>query len=236
MSVCPRDAARRRRGVLACAAFAMRKERYAGAPRLPLARAGSNGNVPTLSPAPSDESKGARALSPDSEPRRKKRKRRRRARPALSARSVTPPPRHVLDAAELGAALDFYDDLTDGGFISARVAVQRFPWSHSHREQQAWSAARCLELMPKARAEAEPAVWPVWAAFVNTLATAIMADLSPEFDRVCLCATRAGGDPFLALPLRGYLGWRRRAPRGLCSGDAALERAIISGSQPGSPS
>ena len=111
----------------------------------------------------------------------------------------------------MGAALDFYDELTDGGFISARVAVQRFRWSHSHREQQAWSAARCLELMPKARAETEPTVWPVWAAIVNNLATAMFADLSPEFDRVCLCAARAGGGPLLALPLRGFLGWRRRA-------------------------
>ena len=173
MSVCPRAAAaRRRRGVLARAAYAMRKARYADVPRLPLARAGSIGDVLTLSPAPPDVSQGARARSPDSEPRRKKRRRRRRARPARGAL----PPRHVLDAAELGAA-----------------------------------AARCLELMPKARAEAEPAVWPVWAAYVNTLATVLLADLSPEFDRVCLCAARAGRGPFLALPLRGYLGWRRRA-------------------------
>ena len=92
-----------------------------------------------------------------------------------------------------------------------RVAVQRIPWRLSHREQMACSAARCIALMPKARAEAEPAVWLVWAAYVNTLATALMADLSPEFDRVCLCSTRAGRSPFLALPLRGYLGWRRRA-------------------------
>ena len=109
MSVCHRAAAaRRRRGVLARAAYAMRKERYADAPRLPLARAGSIGSVLTLSPAPSDVSQGARALSSDSEPRRKKRKRRRRVRPARGAL----PPRHVLDAAELGAALDFYDDFT----------------------------------------------------------------------------------------------------------------------------
>ena len=208
MSVCPRAAAaRRRRGVLARAAYAMRKERYADVPRLPLARAGSIGNVLTLSPAPPDVSQGARALSSDSEPRRKKRRRRRRARPARGAL----PPRHVLDAAELGAALDFYDDFTEGGVISVRVAVQRITWRLSHREQMAWSAARCLELMPKARAEAEPAVWPVWAACVNTLATALLADLSPDFDRVCLCAARAGRGPFLALPLRGYLGWRRRA-------------------------
>ena len=106
--------------------------------------------------------------------------------------------------------LVFYDDLTEGGFISAR-AVQRIPWSRSHREHLARSVARCFELMPKARAEAEPVVWPVWAAFVNTPAPAIMADLSPEFDRVCLCATHADRGPFLALPLRGYLGWRRRA-------------------------
>ena len=104
-----------------------------------------------------------------------------------------------------------YDDFTEGGVISVRVAVQRITWRLSHREQMAWSAARCLELMPKARAEAEPAVWPVWAACVNTLATVLLADLSPDFDRVCLCAARAGRGPFLALPIRGYLGWRRRA-------------------------
>ena len=99
MSVCPlAAAARRRRGVLARAAYAMRKARYADNPRLPLARAGSIGNVLTLSPAPPDVSQGARARSPDSEPRRKKRRRRRRARPARGAL----PPRHVLYAAELG--------------------------------------------------------------------------------------------------------------------------------------
>ena len=122
MSVCPRAAAaRRRRGVLARAAYAMRKARCADTPRLPLARAGSIGDVLTLSPAPPVVSQGARARGPDSEPRRKKR--RRRARPARGAL----PPRHVLDAAELGAALDFYDDFTEGGFISVRVAVQRIP-------------------------------------------------------------------------------------------------------------
>ena len=46
MSVCPRAAAaRRRRGVLARAAYAMRNARYADTPRLPLARAGSIGDV-----------------------------------------------------------------------------------------------------------------------------------------------------------------------------------------------
>ena len=112
MSICPRAAAaRRRRGVLARAAYAMRKERYADVPRLPLARAGSIGDVLTLSPAPPDVSQGARARAPDSESRRKKRRRRQSARPARSARSGLPPPRHVLANAEVGAALDFYDDL-----------------------------------------------------------------------------------------------------------------------------
>ena len=111
----------------------------------------------------------------------------------------------------MGAALDFYDDFTEGGVISVRVAVQRITWRLSHREQMAWSAARCLELMPKERAETEPAVWPVWAAIVNNLATALFADISPDFAQVSLCATRTGVGPFLALPLRGYLGWRRRA-------------------------
>ena len=207
----PRDAAaRRRRGVLARAAYAMRKERCAGSPRLPLARAGSIGKVRTPSPALSDASPGASAGCPDSEPKRKRRRPRRRARPALSARCALPP-RGVLDAAELGAALDFYDDFTDGGIISARLAVLRRRWSDSRREQQAYSAARCLELMPKERAETEPAVWPVWAAIVNNLATALFADISPDFAQVSLCATRTGVGPFLALPLRGYLGWRRRA-------------------------
>ena len=109
MSACSRDAvARRRRGVLARAAYAMRKERSAGSPRLPLARAGSTGYVPTPAPASSDASHGARPVSPDSEPQRKKRRPRRKARPALSARSVLLPPRRVLDAAESGAALDFW--------------------------------------------------------------------------------------------------------------------------------
>ena len=46
---------------------------------------------------------------------------------------------------------------------------------------------------------------------MNTLATVLLADLSLGFDRVCLCAARAGRRTFPALPLRGYLGWRRRA-------------------------
>ena len=62
MLVCPRYAAkRRRRGVLARAANAMRKDRCAGALRLPLARAGSYGTVPPPSPALSDASHRARA-------------------------------------------------------------------------------------------------------------------------------------------------------------------------------
>ena len=150
----PRDAAaRRRRGVLARAAYAMRKERCAGSPRLPLARAGSIGKVRTPSPALSDASQGASAGCTDSEPKRKRRRPRRRARPALSARCALPP-RGVLDAAELGAALDFYDEFTDGGIISARLAVLRRRWSDSRREQQAYSAARCRAL-PRVDAERE---------------------------------------------------------------------------------
>ena len=60
MSACPRDAAaRRRRGVLARAAYAMRKERSAGAPRLRLARAGSTGYVPAVPAEPSAAAEGS---------------------------------------------------------------------------------------------------------------------------------------------------------------------------------
>ena len=62
MSVCPRAAAaRRRRGVLARAAYAMRKARYADNPRLPLARARSatcsryHRRLPTYSSEPGRE-------------------------------------------------------------------------------------------------------------------------------------------------------------------------------------
>ena len=73
----------------------------------------------------------------------------------------------------------------------------------------AWTAARSLELLPKSRADSDPAFLPWWAALVNGVATAIMLEISPEFERVF----RASRGEFVVLPLRGYLGWRRRARR-----------------------
>ena len=92
-----------------------------------------------------------------------KRWRRKKARPARAARSDFLPPRHVLDAAEQGAALDFYEGITEGGAVSELEAVRRFPWRSSRFERQALTAARCLELLPKTRFETDPAVRPVWA-------------------------------------------------------------------------
>ena len=79
-------------------------------------------------------------LALKSESRRKKRRRRQSARPARSARSGLPPPRHVLANAEVGAALDFYD-LTDGDVISLRVVVQRLRWSQARTAPWSRSSA-----------------------------------------------------------------------------------------------
>ena len=89
--------------------------------------------------------------------------------------------------------------------------MRRFPWRSSRFERQALTAARCLELLPKTRFETDPAVRPVWAVIANSLATAMLEDLSPEFEGACWCAARAGTGPLYEIPLRGYIGWRRRA-------------------------
>ena len=46
---------------------------------------------------------------------------------------------------------------------------------------------------------------------VQNLATAMLKDISPQFQQACYRATEAGDGPLLALPFSGSLGWRRRA-------------------------
>ena len=208
MGSCPRDAAaRRRRGAMARAAYAMRKARCERAPRLPLAGASSCGAHPTAAHAgESDDSPRAARSSPPTttsssrgdsapEPRRK-------PLLALHARGPFLLTRRDLEAAERRAAIGFFNDLTSGGRTPARVAVGRFPWERDHNHRSALTAVRCLELLPM-----KPCIGPVWSVLVGTIAQSMLAELSPDFEQVAHRAARAGG-VFPALPFRG---WRRRA-------------------------
>jgi hypothetical protein len=126
-------------------------------------------------------------------------------------RCALPLSRRVYGPAEIRAAIKFFEDLTDGGFVPLRVAVSSFPWQHGLYEQCARSFVRCLEVFPQERCSKDPACWPYWATIVNDLATVMLRDLHPEFEQACHRANESGDGPLLALPFKGSLGWRRRA-------------------------
>merc|ERR1719161_2527183 len=106
MHVSSRDAAaRRRRGVLARAAYAMRK-----------ARRGAGASESPKAPR-------ALAASPDDTLPKPRGKRRRRRMP----RCALPLSRRVYGPAEIRAAIVFFDDLTEGGVVPVRVAASSFP-------------------------------------------------------------------------------------------------------------
>ena len=190
MRVCSRDAAaRRRRGVLARAAYAMRK-----------ARRGGTVSESSLAPPAFAASPGDTLPEP-----RGKRRRRRMPRCAL------PLSRRVYGPAEVRAAIAFFEAFTDGGSVPVRVAASSFPWQSGFKERCAHTFVRSLELFPQERCLENPAVWPVWASMVNNLATMMRKDIFPQFEQACYRATEAGDGPLLALPFSGSLGWRRRA-------------------------
>jgi len=81
-------------------------------------------------------------------------------------------------------------------------------WTHARHAQAALTAARCLELLPT---PLHPVYVPVCATLVGMIASARLADVTPEFDQASLRASAAGSGTLLALPITGRLGWRRRA-------------------------
>ena len=103
MRVCSRDAAaRRRRGVLARAAYAMRK-----------ARRGGTVSESSLAPPAFAASPGDTLPEP-----RGKRRRRRMPRCAL------PLSRRVYGPAEVRAAIAFFEDFTDGGLFQCGLRLR----------------------------------------------------------------------------------------------------------------
>ena len=210
MGVSPREAAaRRRRGVLARAAYAVRMARRDRAPPLPLAGTSQCGARPAAALASAgDPRRGARSSSPSTsssrgatapEPPKK-------LRPTLPAREPLLPSRRTLDAAERRAAFEFFNDLTKGGRVSLQNAVRSWPWNTEFHQRAASVVAFALELLPE-----DPRMEPVWVVGVGQIASAMLSDLSPEFYQVCLRNTGSGRSPFRSLPICGRWGWRRRA-------------------------
>ena len=210
MRISPRDAAaQRRRGVLARAAYAVRKARTAAkearcdsAPRLPLADAPPGGvrQAAARRSASPSASSACEALPTE---RVEKRRPTRRARGPLFILT-----QRDCDEAERRAAPGFLHVFTDGGRVAPRVAVRRLNWTHARHAQAALTAARCLELLPT---PLDPVYVPVCATLVGMIASARLADVTPEFDQASLRASAAGSGTLLALPITGRLGWRRRA-------------------------
>ena len=120
MGVSPREAAaRRRRGVLARAAYAVRMARRDRAPPLPLAGTSQCGARP------------AAALASAGDPRR-------------GARSSSPS-----TSSSRGAAFEFFNDLTKGGRVSLQNAVRSWPWNTEFHQRAASVFALALELLPE---------------------------------------------------------------------------------------
>ncbi len=112
-------------------------------------------------------------------------------------------PQIVADA-ELREAPMLFDDLCEGGALSAAMAVSRYGWASESLGGEAAVLARALDLLPRARCP------PAWSALVCNLSALFLEDIYPRFHRVRLRA--AGRDtPFSLVPLRGRFGWRRRA-------------------------
>ena len=218
MGVSPREAAaRRRRGVLARAAYAVRKARRDRAPPLPLAGTSQCGARPAAALASAgDPRRGARSSSPSTsssrgaaalEPPKK-------LRPTLPAREPLLPSRRTLDAAGRRAAFEFFDDLTKDGRVSLQDAVDRWAWKSEFHQRAASVVALVIELLPKdprKYADGCRRTEPIWIEGVGQIASAMLSDLSPEFYQVCLRNTGSGRSPFRALPICGRWGWRRRA-------------------------
>ena len=232
MACCPRDAAaRRRRGVIARAMYAMRKDRRERAPpSLPLAVASPGASRHVVAADPTTASSGTAAVTPcrlhadagvcaaggpssilpatsasrgAAAPEPQATPRRARYR-----RARLPLTQQELNAAARRAAPAFFDELTDGGRLPATVAVDRFPWQTEMEERAARSFAQILDLIPLARRQRDPRIRPVWACAVDMIAAAMLADLQPAF---ALARRRARPTCFTALPMQGRWGWRQRA-------------------------
>ena len=107
--------------------------------------------------------------------------------------------------AEQREAPALYDDLTDGGRISACQAVSRFPWQQATLESRAAVYGRMLDLLPRERCAA------AWSCGVCDLYAIMLEDFHPPFRRVRSAAFELHGVVFSLVPRRGKFGWRRRA-------------------------
>ena len=110
----------------------------------------------------------------------------------------------VIAQAEWREAPVLFNDICDGGAISAAQAVSQFPWVSTSLGCQAAVLARALDLLPRAKCP------PAWAVLVCSLAAMFLEDMCPPFHRVRLRAA-ARDAPFSLVPLRGRFGWRKRA-------------------------
>ena len=110
----------------------------------------------------------------------------------------------VIAQAELREAPVLFNDICDGGAISAAQAISRYTWAADSRECQAAVLARALDLLPRAKCP------PAWAVLVCNLSAMFLEDICPAFYRVRMRAADRD-TPFSLVPLRGRFGWRKRA-------------------------
>lgn len=109
-----------------------------------------------------------------------------------------------VSAAEQRAAPELFDDITDGGHMSATHSVAIFRWRSKATAAHAATIAKAVDLLPSERSVAG------WSCLVCSLAALMFEDMCPVFRRVRLDAAELPGH-FSLFPLRGQCGWRNRA-------------------------
>ncbi len=119
----------------------------------------------------------------------------------VGALSVCP---SLIARAESRGAPVLFNDMCDGGAISAVQAISRHDWASPSIERHAAVLARALDLLPRARCPR------AWSVLVCNLAACFLEDIHPPFHDVRLRAA-AGDKPFSLVPIRGRYGWRKRA-------------------------
>lgn len=125
-----------------------------------------------------------------------------RARAAEASLALCP---SFYRAAEQREAPEFFQDLTEGGSLSAREGVARFPWASEALQSRAEPYATMLDLLPRSRSVA------AWSCIACSLMAVMVEDLNPAFLRIRAEYFAQHGDVFSVVPRRGKFGWRRRA-------------------------
>ena len=181
-----------------------RRRRRAAAPRVALHSCSSRAVAANLEDELDPDDDAARAASaPFPRAPGEAAPARRRGGQAVEASLAISP--SFLRAAEQREAPALFDDLTEGGSLTATQAVARFPWRLGDTEARAVVFAKALDLLPRERSV------PAWSFVVCELYGVMLEDLNPIFRRARADSFAQLGSELSFAPRRGRFGWRQRA-------------------------